>query len=79
MYRLTSIRVKASAPLSALEEPPTAAQTLPADVRIEQPRRSFEITAPKGAEEVDHDRLEVLLADAWHLFLLLSVTSSTAG
>ena len=42
----------------------------------EQPRRSFEIAAPKGAEEVDHDRLEVLLADAWHLFLL-GVTSST--
>jgi hypothetical protein len=30
-----------------------------------------------GAEEVDHDRLEALLPDAWHLFLLLSLTSST--
>jgi hypothetical protein len=39
---------------------------MPADVRIEQPRRGFEIAAPEGAEEVDHDRLEVLLADAWH-------------
>jgi hypothetical protein len=56
---------------------PLLSQPLPADVRIEQLRRGFEITAPEGAEEVDHDRLEVLLADAWHLFLLLSVTSST--
>jgi hypothetical protein len=39
---------------------PLLAQPPPADLRIEQPRRSFEITAPKGAEEVDHDRLEVL-------------------
>ena len=31
---------------------PLLAQPLPADVGIEQPRRSFEITAPKGAEEV---------------------------
>src|SRR5262249_25663336 len=67
--------------LAALLEPPTEsvdhllapvtdpllAQPLPAHIWIEQPRRSFEITAPKGAEEVDHDRLEVLLADAWHL------------
>src|SRR6266516_4266999 len=58
---------------------PLLAQTLPADVRIEQPRRGFEIAAPEGAEEIDHDRLEVLLADAWHLFLLLGVTSSTTG
>src|SRR5439155_6633778 len=67
--------------LAALLEPPTEgvdhllapvtdpllAQPLPADVGIEQPRRSFEITSPKGAEEVDHDRLQILLADAWHL------------
>jgi hypothetical protein len=34
----------------------------------------YEIAAPEGAD--DHDRLEVLLADAWHLFLLLRVASS---
>src|SRR5712691_7850150 len=52
--------------LAALLEPPTErvdhllaaatdpllAQPLPADVRIEQLRRCFEITAPEGAEEV---------------------------
>src|SRR6266487_2187663 len=57
---------------------PLLAQPLPADVGIEQPRRGFEITAPEGAEEVDHDRLEVLLADAWHYSSLASNTSSPA-
>src|SRR5258708_1705584 len=45
---------------------PPPPHPLPAAAGIEPPRRSFEITAPKGAEKVDHDRLEVLLADAWH-------------
>jgi hypothetical protein len=45
---------------------PLLAQPVPAHVSIEQPGRSFEITAPKGAEEIDHDRFEVHLADAWH-------------
>jgi len=39
---------------------------------------SFEITAPKGAEEVDHDRLEVLMADAWHCSSSTSNRSSPA-
>src|SRR6266571_8226291 len=56
---------------------PLLAQPLPADIWIEQPRRSFEITAPKGAEEVDHDRLEVLLADAWHCSSLASTHRHT--
>jgi hypothetical protein len=33
---------------------PLLAQSLPADVGIEQLRRGVEITAPEGAEEVDH-------------------------
>src|SRR5262249_45406728 len=45
---------------------PLLAQPLPADVRVEKPGRGFEITAPQGVEEVDHDCLKVLLADAWH-------------
>jgi hypothetical protein len=32
---------------------PLLAQPLPADLRIKQPRRSFEIAAPKRAEEVE--------------------------
>src|SRR5262249_143912 len=57
---------------------PLLAQPLPADVRIEQPRRRLEITAPDGAEEVDHDRLEILLADAWHCSSFASNRSSPA-
>jgi hypothetical protein len=30
------------------------------------PAAASEIAAPEGAEDVDQDRLEVLLADAWH-------------
>src|SRR5207244_9466327 len=43
---------------------PLLAQPLPTDVRIEQPRGGFEITAPEGAEQVDHHRLDVLFVDA---------------
>src|SRR5262245_20655887 len=57
---------------------PLLAQPLPADVRIEQPRRRLEITAPDGAEEADHDRLEILLADAWHCSSFASNRSSPA-
>src|SRR5439155_18224822 len=32
---------------------PLLAQTLPADVRVEQPRRGFEIAAPEGPQEAD--------------------------
>jgi hypothetical protein len=60
--------------LAAMTDP-LLAQPLPPDVRIEQPRRSFEITPPEGAEEVDHDRLEILLADGCHCSSLASYTS----
>src|SRR5215207_5807804 len=45
---------------------PLIAQPLPGDVGMEQRGRSVEVASAKGDEEVDHDRLEVLLADAWH-------------
>src|SRR6266545_4818486 len=49
---------------------PVLAQPLPGDLGIEQCRRGVDVAAPEGAEEVDHDRLEVLLADACHRLLL---------
>jgi SAM-dependent methyltransferase len=49
---------------------PLLTQTLPGHLGIEQRRRGVEVGATEVAEEVDHDRLEVLLADAWHCLLL---------
>jgi hypothetical protein len=45
---------------------PLLAHALPGHVGIEQRRRDVEVAAPKRTEEVDHDGLQVFLADAWH-------------
>src|SRR6266545_1473846 len=50
---------------------PVLAQPLPGDVGTEYPRCGVEVAAPERAEEVDHHRLEVLLADARHCLLLV--------
>src|SRR6266498_774049 len=49
---------------------PLLTQPLPSDLGIEQRRRGVEVASPERAEEVDHDRLEVLLGNACHGFLL---------
>jgi len=71
--------------LTALLEPPAEgldhlfaplaarllAQPLPLDLGIEQRASGVEVAAAECTEEVDHDRLEILLASARHSSRLL--------